>query len=120
MIVAKAARDGRAPRKIFCDKGTYDIALKALLMIHHVVRNSDVLRHAASVVNIVERTTAARYLLGHALVPSQPPLIPELHGETDNVLAFGTQHRRNGRRIHPARHGCRDSLGVWHILIRAI
>jgi len=45
------------------------------------------------------------------LVPGQPPLVPELHGQADNVIPFRPQHGRDSRGIDSARHGCGDGFG---------
>jgi hypothetical protein len=38
-------------------------------------------------------------------VPGEAALVPELHGQADDVVAFGAQHRRDGGGVHTARHG---------------
>ena len=75
MIVAKATGDRRTPRKIFGHEWTHHVTLEALFMIDDVIGNTDVLGHSAGVVDIVERATAAGYLLGHALVFGQAALV---------------------------------------------
>ena len=104
MVVAQAARDGRASGKIFVDERTHHVALKALLMVDHVIRNAQVLGHAAGVVHVIDRAAAALHLLGHAFASGQAALVPELHGQAHHVVAFGAQHGRNGGRIHTAGH----------------
>src|SRR5690242_14457304 len=47
MIIAKAAGDRRPPGKILLYKRTHDVPLKPFFVIHHVVRNADLLRHSA-------------------------------------------------------------------------
>ena len=69
------------------------------------------LGHAAGVVNVVERAAASLHRLGHALVSGQTALVPELHGQADDVVSVGAQHGRDGGRIHTARHGYGDGLG---------
>ncbi len=114
MIVAEAAGDGGASRQIFGDEGAHHVALEALFMIDDVVRNADVLGHAARVVDIVERAAAAGYLLGHAFVSGEAALVPELHGQADDVVSLGAQHGRDGGGIDSARHGYGDGLEIWH------
>src|SRR5271156_5572663 len=114
MIVTQAARDGCASRKIFGNERTHHIALEALLMIDYIIRNADMLGHASSVIDIVQRATAPGHLLGHALMSRQPPLVPQLHSQPDNVVPLRVQHRRDGGRIHTARHGYRNGLGFHH------
>src|ERR1700683_3727136 len=116
MIISEAARDRRASREILGNKRTHHVALEALFVVDHVIRNADVLSHAAGVVNIVERAAAAGYLLGHALVPGQPALVPKLHGQADDVVPLGAQHARDRGGIDSARHGYGDGLGIWHVL----
>ena len=108
MIVAQAARDGRASRKILLDERTHHVALEALLVIDHVIRDADGLGDAARVVHVVEGAAASLHRLRHALVPSQTALVPELHGQADDVVAFGAQHGRNGRGVNSSRHGDGD------------
>ncbi len=86
VIVAKAARNGRASRKILLDERTHHVALEALLVIDHVIRDADGLGDAARVVHVVERAAASLHRLGHALVPGQPALVPELHGQADDIV----------------------------------
>src|ERR1700730_16707968 len=102
MIVAEIARDGRAAGQILRDEWTHHLALETLFVIDHVIRNADVLGHAAGIVDVVERAAAAGYLLGHALVSGEAALVPELHGEADDVVSLGTQHGRNGGGIDSA------------------
>ena len=111
MIVAEAARDGRAPRNVLLDERTDHVALETLLVIDHVIRDADLLGHAAGVVDVVERTAASLHGLGHALASGQAALVPELHGQADDVVSVGAQHGRDGGRIHTARHGYGDRLG---------
>jgi hypothetical protein len=44
----------------------------------------------------------------------QPPLIPQLHGQADDVLAFGAQHGRDRRRINSTGHGNRNGAWIGH------
>src|SRR5258706_14109425 len=114
MIVAEAAGDGRAYGKIVGDEGADDVALQALFVIDHIVWNADVLGDAAGVVDVVELATAAGYLLGHALVSGEAALVPELHGQADDVVSLSAEHGRDGGGIDSARHGYGDGLCVWH------
>jgi hypothetical protein len=114
MIVAKAARNRRAPAQIILHKWPHHVPLEALLLIHHVIRNADFLRDAARVVNIVDRAAAAMHRLRHALAARQPALVPELHRQPYYLVSLGTQHRCDGRRIHTARHGNGDRTRLRH------
>ena len=69
------------------------------------------LRHAARVVDVVERAAASLHRLRHALVSGQAALVPQLHGQADDVVPLGAQHGRDGGGIHTARHGYGD--GLW-------
>ncbi len=96
VIVAETARDRRASGKILLDKRPHHIALKALFVIDHVIGNAEGLGHAASIVHVVDRTAAALHGFGHAFVSGKTALIPELHGQANDVVPFGAQHGRNG------------------------
>ena len=117
VIVAEAARDRRAPGKILLDERPHHIALKALFVIDHVVGDAEGLGHAASIVDIVDRTAAALHGFGHAFVPGETALVPELHGQADDVAAFGAQHGRNGRGVDSSRHGDGDGFGIQHLAL---
>jgi hypothetical protein len=43
-------------------------------------------------------------------MPCQAALVPQLKGETDNVVSLLTQQSRDGGRIHSSRHGYRNGL----------
>ena len=88
MIVAEAAGDRCSPGNILFNKGTDHVALETLLVIDHVIRDADLLRHAAGVVDVVERTAAPLHGLRHALFASEAALVPELHGEADDVVSL--------------------------------
>jgi hypothetical protein len=96
VIVAETTRDRRAPRKILLDERPNHITLKALFVIDHVVRDAQGLGHAASIVDVVDRTAPALDGLRHACVSGETALVPELHGQADDVAPFGTQHGRDG------------------------
>src|SRR6185503_5645071 len=115
MVVAQAARDGRAPGKVLGDKRTHHVALKTLLVVDDVVGNAQVLGHGARVVDILNGAAAPLNVLRHALATGEPPLVPELHGQADDVVALGAQHGRDGGGIDTARHGYGNGLGLWHL-----
>src|SRR6266852_3191120 len=92
VIVAKTARDRRAPGKILLNERTHHIPFKALFVINDVEGDAKGLGDAASIVDIVDRTAAALDGFGHAFVSGETALIPELHGQADDVVAFGAQH----------------------------
>jgi hypothetical protein len=47
-------------------------------------------------------------------VSSQTALVPELHGQADNIAPVGAQDGRDGRRVDSARHGYGDGLWFRH------
>jgi hypothetical protein len=104
VIVAKAAGDWSAPRKVLLDKWTNHIALEALLVIDDVVWDPDLLRDAPGIVDVIQRTAAPMNRLGHALATGETALVPELHGQADDFVPLGVQHGRDGGGIHTARH----------------
>jgi hypothetical protein len=84
-------------------------------MIDDIIRNADMLGDAASIIDVVERATTAGHSLRHALVSSQAPLIPQLHGQAYDVVSLRTQDSRDGGGVYTARHGYRNGLGSWHV-----
>src|ERR1035438_689434 len=108
MIVAEAAGDGCASGEILFDKGTHNIALKALFVIDDVVGNAECFGDATGVVDIVDRTAATLDGFGHADVSGEAALVPELHGEANEAVAFGAEHGRNGGGVNSSRHGYGD------------
>src|SRR5208283_3640461 len=96
VVVAQAARNRRAARKILFNKRPHHLAFEALLLIYHVIRNPDAFSHAARIVDVVEGAAAPSDLLRHSPVTRQSALVPQLHGQADNVVSFGTQHGRDG------------------------
>ena len=110
VVVAQAARDGRASGEVVLHEGSHDLALEALLVVDDVVRNADELGNGPGVVHVVERATTALHGLGHALLTGEAALVPELHGQTDHVVTIGTQHGRDGGGIDTARHGNGNGL----------
>src|ERR1700734_362686 len=110
MVVAQAARDGRAPGQIFLDEGLHDVALEPVFVIDYVIWDAQSFSNAAGVVDIVERTATALPRLGHAFVSGEPTLVPELHGQADDLVSVGAQHGRDGRGVDSARHGYGDGF----------
>src|SRR6266568_4522147 len=111
MVVAETAGDWCAPGNVFLDERTNHVALETLLVIDYVIRDADLLRHAAGVVDIIERAAASLHRFGHALLPSESALVPELHGKADDVVSLRAQHGRDGGRIHTARHRYGNRFG---------
>ena len=81
---------GVRPARYSSTNGLHYLILEIPLEVDHVVRNPENLRHGARIVHIVERAAAPGRLV--ALDLRQPPLIPKLHGQADDVFAASTQH----------------------------
>src|SRR5207245_66850 len=60
------------------------------------------------VVHIVDRAAAAAAAVGAEL--GQPPLVPELHGEPDNIVPLPGEKSGDGRAVHPTAHGHGDRI----------
>ncbi len=81
--------------------------LEALFEVDHVVGDAEVLRDEARVVDVVERAAAAGCAaFGHKF--GEPPLVPKLHGEADDLVAAALQQACDDGAIHSARHGDGD------------
>ena len=117
MVVAQAAGDRRASRQILFDERLHDLALESVFMIDHVIRDAESLGDTARVVDIVERAAAALHCFRHAFVPSQTALVPQLHGQADDVVSLGAKHGRDGRRVDSARHGYGDGFRGQHLAV---
>src|SRR3984893_7391791 len=120
VIVAEAAWDRRAPGKILFYERANHIALKALLVIDHVVGDAEGFGNPASIVDVVDRTAAALDRFRHAFVSGETALVPELHGQADDVVAVRAEHGRNGRGVDSSRHGDGDGFGGQHLAISAL
>src|ERR1700676_1325605 len=114
MIIAEAAWDRSTSRQVLRHKRAHYITLETLFVSDHRKRNTNGVPDGASVVHNIQRTTAARPRLGHALVSGKPPLIPKLHGQPYNVMPLGAQHGRHSGGIDSARHCYGDGLRIWH------
>src|SRR5271170_7428841 len=83
-VVAKRAGDGRTAAQIVIDEGLHHLLFEARLEVDHVIGNAQVLRDVAGIVHVVERTASAGdAALGRKF--RQAPLIPELHGQSDDA-----------------------------------
>ena len=118
VIVAEAAGDGRASREILFDKGANDIALEALFVVDDVVGDAESFGDAAGVVDVIDGAAAALDGFGHAGVAGETALVPELHGESDEVVAFGAEHGRDGGGVNSSGHGDGDGGGTVHSISR--
>ena len=101
---------GVRPARYSLDEGADDVALEALLLVDDVIGDAEVLGDAAGVVDVVDRAAAALHLLGHALLAGETALVPELHGEADELVALGLEHGRHGRGVDSAGHGYGDRV----------
>jgi hypothetical protein len=108
MVIAERAWNRSAPRKIFADEGTYHVSLETFLLIDDVVGDADLFGDSSGVIHIVDGAAAALHSLRHAVVSCESPLVPQLQRKPDDGVPFCAQHRRDGRRIDPARHGDRN------------
>src|SRR5436190_15696667 len=98
VVITESARDGSPPGKILLHKRTNDLLLEALLKIDDIVGDAELLRNCARVVYIIERTAPASGRIG--LQVWQPPLIPELHGESGDLSSLTAHHGSDHRRVH--------------------
>src|SRR5579859_4919479 len=57
MVIAEAARNRSPSGEILLHKRTHHVVLKPLLVVHHVIRNAEVLGYTSGVVNIVDGAT---------------------------------------------------------------
>ncbi len=78
--------------------------------VDHVVRKIQVLGHAFGVVDVVERTTAMLCGAG-ALQFGQTALIPELHGEAEDVAVLLVEQCCNRGAVDASGHGYRHRVG---------
>ena len=108
VIVAETAGDGRASGKVLVDEGTDNVALETLFVIDHVVGDADGFGHAARIVDVVEGTATSLDRLGHAFVPGETALIPELHRQADDIVAVGAKHGRDYGGINSSGHSDGD------------
>src|SRR3984893_9845589 len=108
MIVAQAAGDGSASRKVLLDERPHHVALKPILVINHVVGDADGLSDATGVVHIVQRAATPLHRLGHALMARETALVPKLHRQADDLMSLGPQYGRHSGRINPTRHSNGD------------
>ena len=87
VVVAERAWDGRAPGEVLGDKWPDDCLFEALLLIDDVVGNLEVLGHAAGIVHIVKRATAASLRrVGDAVLAGQARLVPQLERQADDRI----------------------------------
>ncbi len=111
LLVAGHARDRRFAGEIAVGELAHHVRREAALIVEHVVRDPERLRHPARVANILAGATGS--LLGRGLA-----VIVELQRDADDVVALRLKQRRYHRGIHPARHGHNHagiSRGAWKV-----
>jgi hypothetical protein len=114
VVVAQGTRDGCAAGQVLVDERLHYLLFELPLEIHDIVRNADLLGHAARVVHIVERAAASgTAALGNQL--GQSALVPELHGEADHRVALAHQKSRHRGAVDAAAHGDRDRSWLKHV-----
>ena len=111
VLVAGDARDRGLAGDIGAGKRLDDLLPKPLLIVEHVMGNTEPRGDIARVVDILPGATRALAMRRFAVVV-------ELHRHADDVVAFGGKHRRGDRRVDPARHR-HDDAGVGRRLLQA-
>src|SRR5665213_1557902 len=106
--VAERAGNRGPARKILVYERLDDALFKLPLQVDDVVGHSDMLGHAAGVVDVVEGTASAGGLFG--LQIGETSLVPELHGQAGDVAAFALEQRGDGGAVYTAGHGDCDQL----------
>ena len=96
-LVAGDAGDRRLARHIALGEPIDDRGAEAILVVEHIVRNTEPLRDAAGIMDVLARAAGARPVRGLAM-------IVELHRHADDVIALALQHSGDDRGIDPARH----------------
>src|SRR5262245_23871633 len=102
LLVAGHTWDRRFAGSVAVGKGLHDGRFEALLVVQHVVRNGQTIRHATRVVNVLAGAAGPG--------PSQRlAVIVELQGDADDLVTLLFQHRRRDRRINAPGHRYDDS-----------
>ena len=101
LLVAQYARHRRLARDVALDERLDHGGAEALLVVEHVMRDAELCRDQARVVDVVAGAAGALAGGGGAMVV-------ELQRDADHVVAGLLQQRRHDRGIHPARHGDHD------------
>src|ERR1035441_2538333 len=83
VVVAERTRNGRAPGQVLFHERFDHVLLELAFEVDHVIRDTDLLGDAAGVVHVVERAAAPGCAFHRKA--RQPALVPELHGEADDV-----------------------------------
>ena len=104
VVVAMSARNRGAPGEILLNEWLHHGFFEPLFVVHHVVRHSQVLRHALRVVHVIERA-AALSVRAITVELRQAALVPELHRQADHRKPALDKHRRDSRAVNAAAHG---------------
>src|SRR4051794_7813340 len=92
VIVAETAWNRRPSREILRHERANNIFLESTLLIDHVIGNAQPLSYVARVINVVNGTAASLDSVGHAVVSSQPPLVPQLQCHPYDGIALLAKH----------------------------
>ncbi len=111
VTVAERTRNRSAALNVIRNEWLDYILLEAVFKIDDVVRELEMFRDALRVVNIINRA-AAMAAMTIAREFGKAALIPELHGETDDVFTARTQDCGDGGAIHSAAHGDRSETRI--------
>ena len=110
VVVAEGAGDGGAAGEVLGDEGLDDVGFEAVLLVDEVVGDAEVLGYVAGVVDVVDGAAAALDRFGHALVPGEAALVPELEGEADEVVPLSAQEGGDGGGVDSSGHGYGDGV----------
>ena len=97
-LVAVDAGDRRLAAEIAVGEMVDHLLLEAALVVEHVVRDADLRRHHARVVDVLPGAARARPMGRRAVVV-------ELQRHADHVIAFRLEQGCGDRGVDPARHG---------------
>ncbi len=114
VVVAKGARDGGATCEVLGDEGLDDLVFEAVLLVDDVVGDVELLGYAAGVVDVVDGAAASLDCFGHAGVPAEAALVPELEGESDEGVALGAEKCGDGGGVDSSGHGYGDGFWLRH------
>ena len=100
--VAADAGGGGQAGEVISDEGAHDLPLELLPEIGHVERDPQVRGHRAGVPQIVGGAASIRAGIPG---PAGRGMLPELHGETNQVAAGLLQEEGGDRTVHAPAHG---------------
>ncbi len=102
LLIAGHARDRRLAGDVAVGKGMHDRVGEAALVVEHVMRNAELLRDPARVLNVLAGAAGA-------LAPDGGAVIVELERDADDLVPRASAERRHNRRVDAARHGDHDA-----------